>query len=299
MLARLVAALGDRRIVVHVDADADLAPFAAIDGIRLVPDRVSVNWGGFSVVDATLRLLRDCLDELGDERDASIVLLSGSDYPVRPTAEFEQYLRTVPWSEHVRAVAVGGDDRFLTNRIRRRWFFDAIRPGRSGWRRKANASVRRTLALVLPRRPRRAYAALRPAVSSQWIVLSRDCLDDLMPQALDPGFQRLFRHTFAPDELFFATLVHSSRWAERTEFGGLEDRGDRLTTEFPNVHYVHPSVAVWLTAVNAADVAASGAFFARKLRSSDLDAFLAALAAERASLPAQPALRGVTVTTTE
>lgn len=283
MVRRLAAELAGRPVIVHVDAKTDLEPFAAIPGIRLVQDRVSVNWGGFSVVEATLRLYRDCLEELGDEPDAAVVLISGSDFPVRPVAEFEEYVATAPWSEHVRAVPLSACDRFQRNRIRRRWFFDELPPRLEGLQGRRNALIRRGLALALPRRPLRSYGSLVPAVSSQWTLLSRACLEELLPTALDPAYQRLFRHTFAPDELFFATLVHSSSWAARTEFGGLEAPGDRLTTEFPNFHYIDPSVAVWLDAGDAAKVVRSGAFFARKLRSADLDAFLAAVAEERTS----------------
>ncbi len=277
MVRRLALELAGRPVVVHVDAATDIAPFERIPGVRLVRDRVRVNWGGFSMVDAILRLYRDCLDELGDEPNAAVALLSGSDYPVRPIEEFEEYVASAPWSEHIRAVPLIAGDRIQENRIRRRWLFDLVRPGHSGWRRRRNAAIRRALALVLPRRSLDSYRPFTPAVSSQWTLLSRACLEELLPIAHDAAYQKLFRRTFAPDELFFATLVHSSPWGIRTQFGGLEARGDRLTTEFPNFHFIDPSVAVWLDASYARRVEESRAFFARKLRSVDLDAFLSAL----------------------
>lgn len=293
MVRRLAAELAGHPVVVHVDAKADIQPYEQIPGIRLVRERVAVHWGGFSVVEAMLRVYRDCLDELGDEADASVALLSGSDFPVRPIEEFEEYVAAAPWSEHIRAIPLVSDFRALENRIRRRWFFDLIPPRAGGWRGRRNAVVRRVLALVLPRRSLASYTALTPAVSSQWTLLSRACLEDILPTASDPAYQRLFRYTFAPDEFFFATLVYSSRWAARTEFGGLEIRGDKVTTEFPNFHYVDPTLNVWLKAGDAAKVAASGAYFARKLRSRDLDDFVAAVAKERSARPGPIALRGI------
>jgi hypothetical protein len=293
MVRRLAADLAGHPVVVHVDAKADIEPFEQIPGIRLVRDRVAVHWGGFSVVEATLRVYQACLDELGDQQDAAIALLSGSDVLVRPIEEFEKYVATVPWSQHIRAVPLIDGLRPLENRIRRRWFFDRIPPRAAGWRGRRNAVIRRALAIGLPRRRLASYHPFTPAVSSQWTLLTRECLEDLMPTALDPAYQRLFRATYAPDELYFATLVHSSRWAADTEFGGLEERGDKETTEFPNFHYIDPSVAVWLDTSHAAKVAASGAFFARKVRSSDADVFLAALDRERSLLPGPAGLRGV------
>ena len=293
MVRRLAAELSGHPVVVHVDAKVDIGPFERIPGVRLVQDRVKVNWGGFSVVEATLRLYRDCLDELGDEPNAAVALLSGSDFPVRLVEEFEEYVAAAPWSEHIRAVPLLDGNRPLENRIRRRWCFDLVPPKVGGWRRRRNAVIRRILAWALPRRSMARYKSLTPAVSSQWTLLSRACLEDLLPTAHDPSYQRLFRRTFAPDELFFATLVHSSPWAAHTEFGGVESRGDKETTEFPNFHYIDPSVAVWLDDSHAAKVAGSGAFFARKLRSRDLDTFLDAVAEERSALPGRKALRGI------
>lgn len=295
MMRRLAAQLAGRPVVVHVDAKADLAPFEEIPGIRLVRDRVAVHWGGFSVVEAMLRVYREALDALGDEQDAAVALLSGSDFPVRPVADFERYVAMVPWSEHIRAVPLIDGDRRLASRIRRRWLFDEIPPRIDGWRGRRNALIRRGLSLVIPRRSMRQYAPFTLAASSQWTLLSRPCLEDILTLAHDPGYQKLFRRTLAPDEMFFATLVHSSPWAAHTEFAGLEERHGRKSTEFTNFHYVDPSLAVWLGPADAAKVAASGAFFARKLRSQDLDPFLAALAREQSDLPAPRDLRGATV----
>lgn len=295
MVRRLAADLAGHPLVVHVDAKTDIAPFEQIPGIRLVRDRVAVNWGGFSVVEAMLRAYQTCLEELGNQQDAAIALLSGADVLVRPVAEFEEYVATVSWSQHIRAVPLIDGWRPLANRIRRRWYFDLIPPRAEGWRQRRNAVMRRALAWGLPRRRLASFRPFTPAASSQWTLLTRACLEDILPTALDPAYQRLFRGTYAPDELYFATLVHSSPWSAQTEYGGLEPRDGKIISEFPNFHYVDPSLNVWLDASHAAKVAASGAFFARKVRSSDAEAFLAALQRERSRLPGQVALRGVVV----
>lgn len=282
MLRRLAAELAGHSIVVHVDAKSDITPFEDIPGIQLVPDRVAVHWGGFSVVEAMLRVYRAALDELADDPDGAVALISGSDFPVRPVDEFERYVDEMPWSEHIRAVPLIAGDRRLEARIHRRWCFDLLPPRVGGVRGRVNALARRALAAGLPRRSLRKYDGLTPAVSSQWTLMSKACLEDLWPKATDARYQRLFRRTFAPDELFFATLVHSSAWGERTEFGGLEDRAGKETTEFSNFHYIDPSVNVWLGPRDAATVAASGAYFARKVSSAGLDDFLEALVRARA-----------------
>lgn len=295
MVRRLAADLAGHPVVVHVDAKADITPFEQIPNIRLVRDRVAVNWGGFSVVEATVRLYQETLAELGDQPDAAIVLLSGSDVAVRPVPEFEQYVAMAAWSQHIRAVPLIDGWRPLANRIRKRWLFDRVPTRAAGWRGRRNAVIRRALAAGLPRRRLASFRPFTPAVSSQWTLLTRACLEDILPTALDPAYQRLFRNTYAPDELYFATLVHSSSWSAQTEFGGLEPRDGKIISEFPNFHFIDPSLNVWLDASHAAEVAASGAFFARKLRSADADEFLAALRHERSQRPGPVALRGVLV----
>lgn len=287
MVRLLADALAPRPVVVHVDAKADIEPFREIPGIRLVTDRVEVNWGGFAMVEATLRLYRDCLAALGDEKNSAVAVISGHDFPIRPVSEFEAYVANAPWSEHIRAIPLIADDssrisRFQRNRVRKRWMFDTFSPHHRGLRGRAMALLRRTIAFVLPRRRMKAYAGLTLAMGSQWTLLSRACLEDLLPVALSPGYQDLFRRTFAPDELFFTTLVHSSRWGAQTQYGGLEDRDGKLTSEFPNFSFIDPMLAAWLDESWAPEVAQCDAYFARKITSEKLDGFLGALAEERA-----------------
>ena len=207
MVRRLAAELVGRPVVVHVDAKTDIGLFEQIPGIRLVQDRVTVHWGGFSVVEATLRLYRDCLDELGNEPNAAVALLSGSDFPVRPIAEFEEYVAAAKWSEHIRAVPLITGYRASENRIRRRWYFDLVPTGMGGWRQRRNAIIRRALAWTLPRRPLASYKPLTPAVSSQWTLLSRACLERHPSHRIGPGAPA----AFSPDVRSRRALLRHTR----------------------------------------------------------------------------------------
>jgi hypothetical protein len=97
-----------------------------------------------------------------------------------------------------------------------------------------------------------------------------------MPLASSEETKRRFRHCFAVDEIYFHSLVHGSPWSAHTQFG-LEQRGDRWTSEIFNFHYIHPSLGVWLDGSYAAEITASRLFFARKVRSAQLDDLLGAL----------------------
>lgn len=291
MARRLATALAGHPVVLHVDATTDITPFRDIPGVRLVEDRVDVRWGGFSEVEAVLRVYRDCLDELGDAPGAKVALLSGADYPVRPLEEFFAYAESVPWSEHVRAIPVLDGTPYMENKIRRRHFYDAAPVGGTGWTKRRRGATRRLLSAGLPRRRPEAFAPLTPVWGSTWTMLSTECLDEIMPQALDPQVQKLFRHTQTPLEMYFATLVHSHpTWSTRTEFG-IEPRDGKWPSEFPNFSYIHPTLGVWLDETYGEEIVQSGGYFARKIRSADLDAVLRGVEQARAVSPGPSAPR--------
>ena len=93
MLARLVGALAGQgaAFYVHIDRKVDPAPFAqALAAMRDVHfvEPVRVNWMGFSIVEATLRLMRAARRQ-GYDRYS---LLSGQDYPIRSNSSIADVL---------------------------------------------------------------------------------------------------------------------------------------------------------------------------------------------------------------
>lgn len=85
MTKRLVRALTHPRVDVylHVDRRVDPEPFVE-PGVILVPDPIAVPWGGWGLVEATLRLL-----DFASSRAAysHFTHLSGQDYLLRPVDE--------------------------------------------------------------------------------------------------------------------------------------------------------------------------------------------------------------------
>src|SRR5450759_2691405 len=88
----LVESLAPWRMMVHVDAKTDIHDYARADHVNYVEDRVSVHWGGFSVVEATLRIYREAI-RLAQDPDEYIVLLSGACVPLRPIQELDEFFR--------------------------------------------------------------------------------------------------------------------------------------------------------------------------------------------------------------
>ena len=57
--------------------------------VYIVEDRVSVNWSGFSVVEATLKLMNMVRDT--NKKYDYISLISGQDYPIKSNEYIETY----------------------------------------------------------------------------------------------------------------------------------------------------------------------------------------------------------------
>ena len=64
--------------------------------------RVRVHWGDYSVVEATLRLIREALRR--PEGYDRLVLLSGADYPIRPLEDLRDHLAAHPEDEFINLV---------------------------------------------------------------------------------------------------------------------------------------------------------------------------------------------------
>lgn len=205
-LSRLVLRLhagAETRFVVHVDRKTDTSVYDTmrkglgdLEGVTFLPRHVC-HWGGFGHVEASLKGIREVLQQ-GWDPDY-VILLSGQDYPIKANAHIQDFLErgdrrsfflhfplpTTNWTH-------GGLDRF------RRWHW---RYGR--------------IHVWLPLR-RTFPAGLRPWGGSAYWIMSRCALRRIAEFVeANPSYIRFFRHVDIPDELFFQTILLNSPEAER------------------------------------------------------------------------------------
>lgn len=205
-LARLADALGagGGRVLVHVDAKTDDAPFRAAlagrPGVAFAAGRHAVHWGGFGMVRATLELCRAAL--AGDAE--RLVLLSGLDLPLRPVGEIESVLAAdVDRIDLLRLPHAGLGDGGGLDRIR--WLHAVDTMARLRLHPKALALAH---ARLLPFSPRRLPDGLTLRMGSQWWALRRGTVERILALlAARPEIERFFAGTRIPDESFFQTLV--------------------------------------------------------------------------------------------
>lgn len=201
------------RVVVHVDKKVDIEPFAravsVIGNAEFVDDwqRVNVRWGGWSQVEATLRMLRVVSEDLDD--DDYVNLISGDSYPLQ---EQDVILR---WLSQARAQYISGVrmpsaeySKPISRISRFRVEYDPRASGRQILPRAINK-------LGIPLNCRKALGSQIPYAGSQWWCLSGSMIRWMLSEIEQNRRFALFaRFTATPDEFFFHTLVYNSPYRD-------------------------------------------------------------------------------------
>jgi hypothetical protein len=274
--ARLVRALdaGSAAFFVHVDRRVDLRPFEALippshNVVYLRDDeRVKSYWCGFNQIRATLNLLLSARRFGSDVR--RFCLLSGSDFPVRSHSEIAE--RFDSDAEFIRV------DRRLLDRANPNphdvcveqvhlYDYPLLNP-------RAAPSLRLRIAAerLIDRLPRREYTRIPLFHGSQWWALTRSCVDhvfDFLERT--PDYTRFHRYTRGPEEIFFHSIIKSSRFAKNIthDFETENSVAEFMRSNVHGCHYIDwNAVGVSLPKVLGPSdldaMIASGALFARK-----------------------------------
>lgn len=269
LLRRMVETLScrDCAFFIHIDQKSDLRDFGEIRGpnVFFCDTRVPVYWGGFSIVDATLLLLRQAMSQPKDYD--YVLLLSGSHYPLRSREYIHRFLEKSRVSEFISMVKIPNKACGMPlSKITRLWF-EPDKPVR-------RFATRSLAKLGLAQRDYRKHLGeLEPYGGSQWWALTRQACQYILEFVQsNEHVEKFFRNAPTSDETFFHTILGNSPFRLRARRG--------LTYTDWSAGPNHPSVIseqhlavfeaqewVW-----GADIWGSGeALFARKFAGADLD----------------------------
>ncbi len=278
-VARLIQSLADEGnyFFVHVDRKASLSAFkAAIPPSRRVcflsdPDRVTVHWGGFSPVQATLRLL-DCAYRCA-VRFGRYCLLSGADFPIKGNDQIreafgsEQEFISICQALHGPAVQAPNVSQYH--------YYDHawLNPRTSPF-----PALPRLAARLSSRVPRSAYDRIPLYQGSQWWALTDQMVGYIFNFIRKhPDYLSFQRFTRVPDEVFFHSIVKSSPWAGCINHDFEQGTLPGGTSPERGCHYVDwhsgETVPKVLDLSDLEKLRASNALFARKFeetRSAEL-----------------------------
>jgi hypothetical protein len=216
-LERLLRAIVTPRSAayVHIDAKFDLAPFARIrlDRVHFVKPRIAVYWGEFTMVEAVLRLMESALSSA--QRFDYLVLISGTDYPIRPIEEFEAFLAANAGTQFMNIVKM--PDEAVSKPLARLRHYKVLSGNPLAIPIKL---VRRTLIRLRLLPAQRSFEAAlqgrQPYAGSTWWALTREACEYILEfVARETTFVRFYRHTWFPDEGMIHTIIGNSPFAAR------------------------------------------------------------------------------------
>lgn len=207
-LIKMILSSDNTFVSLHIDQTADMDELSSFRdalksdlGVRVFEaERVHCEWGSFSLVRATLNCAKQLLTERPDL--SHIVLLSGSDVPVRPISELQDFLAKHPKRNFIQSVAADagwvrgglGEERatlyFPFSYIRQRRIFDIF------------VEVQR-IASVSRKLPTKA----KYHMGSQWWCLTADAVSKIVNAPQAQKYERYFEKTWIPDEGYFQTLI--------------------------------------------------------------------------------------------
>ncbi|MEL6587969.1 MAG: beta-1,6-N-acetylglucosaminyltransferase, partial [Pseudomonadota bacterium] len=202
-------------VIIHVDGKVPMKSFRAFkarfEGERLVrfSKRARVEWGSWSLVQATQLAATRLLDNFVDVQHAYLV--SGSCLPLRPVAELQSYLAEHPNTDFIESVTI--DE--VT------WTIDGLEAERFtlrfpfSWRKNrklfdAYTEVQRKLRLR-----RRIPKDVSPHLGSQWWCLTRKTLSSILQAPDRAAMDAYFAKVWIPDESYFQSLAR--RYATQIE----------------------------------------------------------------------------------
>lgn len=195
------------KFFIHIDKKVELSlikkfRFYHMQNCKLIKNRYCVNWGGYNMIRATLRLIKAAYIP---KNKGYYVLMSGDDYPMRDTNYIFDFLSDNYGKEFIYYNSMpysnwsvdGGMDR-----IDYYWFIDTIGFNHSAELCKFQKSINM-------KRP--FFEDFKPYGGSQWWCLTSECVNYILKfLRANDIYQSYFESSFVPDEIFFNSIVGNS-----------------------------------------------------------------------------------------
>ena len=214
-LKRLILRLAhdDAYFYIHLDKKTEIAPFVSLEKILnvcFIKNRVKVNWAGYSIVQATLNSFKEILAS-GIQYDY-INILSGQDYPLKPTEEIHAFFANNPGKAFMETLVIADEWQEALPRLTKYHFSDFSFWGKYTAERLVNA--------VLP--ARKFPGGLVPVGRSSWLTLTTACAAYIITYLEDnPALVRFFKFTWGVDELIFQTILYNSSFKKDIVYNNL------------------------------------------------------------------------------
>lgn len=207
----------DFSFYIHIDKKSRLSKndrekLLSMKNVAFVSSRYRINWGGFNILKAEMSLLKHVVK---DGQYDYVHFMSGQDYPIKPLAkikdvfndnsgtEFIQY-HSYPFKEWENSTYTRVSLYFPYD-----WFDYRTEKGRSAITRIVRLQNTLHVKRHIPDQYPRLYGG------SNWFSITGRCAAYIQKHYKKSFYNRL-KHTFAPEEMFFPTVIMNSPFAQKT-----------------------------------------------------------------------------------
>ncbi|MFM6155283.1 MAG: beta-1,6-N-acetylglucosaminyltransferase [Sphaerospermopsis kisseleviana] len=218
-LERLVRAIDyQSHIFIHLDKKTNIDKYihlADMKSVDFISERIKIYWGGFSIVKAVLNLIKFVLDS--KENFSHLVLLSGTNYPIKPISTFHDFLQSNPDRQFIKLTHLNESPYPSQKRLTKYWFMESLQPFYND--RFFRQVLQKLLHLGVTRKP---INNMSPAWGcSNWVITSECAVFILQYLEQNPIFMNFYKYAHSPDEHFFHTIIANSHFLE--EAGGFRE----------------------------------------------------------------------------
>lgn len=206
-LRKLLCLLDDPRndLFVHIDRKAQFGPETFPDcvrhsGLHFITPRISVHWGGVSIMRAELALLKAAVPGAY----AYYHLLSGQDLPIKDQDMIHAFFDVHPDREFLNFWQ-------LKPSTQSRFRYFTLLPEGAGF--FLTNLLNNALKGILMFLNIRINKDVDFHFAAQWFSITHACAEYVLSR--EAWLEKVFRHTNTPDEVFLATVIWNSPFRER------------------------------------------------------------------------------------
>ncbi|SKC69928.1 beta-1,6-N-acetylglucosaminyltransferase [Maledivibacter halophilus] len=201
------------KFFIHINKKSDIGNNGVLEEIKnrknvyFLDEREEVRWGGYSLVKATLLLLRKALEI---NQGGYISLHSGQDLPIKSKAQILDFLSNNRGKEFVEFWKIpkpGWEVDGGLRRINYYWLIDEF--GYDGASKILEEQKRLN-------HKRKFFHNMEPYGGSMWWTITRECGEYIIDYVnQNKTFCDYYKYTLLPDEGFFQTIILNSHFKDK------------------------------------------------------------------------------------
>lgn len=269
----------DFDIYIHVDAKADIKPFeerlSENPQVYFIQNRQKVYWGGYNAVKATYTLLDAALNS--QRQYDYFVVMQNLDYPIKSNEYIKSFFTERQGTEFIRGCRIAETKDWIYAKKYRLYYKKDNPYGKTSIKDPHKffitaESVLCSLTTIFCNgnihEKDGSYAIYYGA--AQWAV-TRECAEYMISfMKTHPRFNAKMKIMQFPDEEYFHTVVHNSRF--RTHCSAYDEPEKRWLVNWRNLTYFEfPKEVTVLTEKDFDKVMAQPDLFCRKVRTGESD----------------------------